>query len=68
MEHAKLYYKPDEDKPDYLTKVISSIVCLRDSIGQLPPDIYPIYHQKLTYFSHTFLINYFNQQQWPKQK
>ena len=40
VEHAKLYYKPDEDKPDYLTKVISSIVCLRDSIGQLPPDIY----------------------------
>lgn len=59
VEHAKLYYKPDEDKPDYLTKVISSIVCLRDSIGQLPPDIYPIYHQKLTYFSHTFFDKLF---------
>lgn len=54
IEHCKLYYESKKNDKDYLYKLISSIVCLRDQIGNLPPDLIPIYNQNLTYLSQTF--------------
>lgn len=54
IEHCLLHYKGMDEDPSYLYKLISSIVCLRDRIGNLQPDIFPIYNQSLTYLSHTF--------------
>lgn len=54
IEHCKLYYESRKQDPDYLYKLISSIVCLRDQIGILPPDIFPIYNQGLNYLSSFF--------------
>lgn len=54
IEHCLLYYKLERDQPDYLYKLISSIVCLRDQIGNMPPDLVPIYNQRLNYLSGTF--------------
>lgn len=54
VEHCQLYYANDITNQDYLYKVISSIVCLREHIGILPPDIFPIFNQNLKYLSHTF--------------
>ncbi|KAK6198563.1 class II histone deacetylase complex subunits 2 and 3-domain-containing protein [Scheffersomyces amazonensis] len=59
IEHCKVYYSKDSDKKDYLYKLISSIVCLRDYIGNLPPDIFPIYNQKLTFLSSKFFDEVF---------
>ncbi|KAK6453919.1 class II histone deacetylase complex subunits 2 and 3-domain-containing protein [Scheffersomyces xylosifermentans] len=59
IEHCKLYYAEDEGNEDYIYKLISSIVCLRDYIGNLPPDIFPIYNQKLTFLSHKFFDEVF---------
>lgn len=59
IEHCKLFYNKETDKEDYLYKLISSIVCLRDHIGTLPPDVFPIYNQKLTYLSHKFFDEVF---------
>lgn len=59
IEHCLLHYKGIEGEPSYLYKLISSIVCLRDRIGNLQPDIFPIYNQSLTYLSHTFFDHIF---------
>lgn len=57
IEHAQLFYEKDSDVgKNHLYKLISSIVCLRDHIGTLPPDMIPIYNQKLT-----FLLPFFNE-------
>lgn len=54
VEHCKLYYRERANQPDYLYKLISSIVCLREFIGNLPPDVFPIYNQKLRYLADKF--------------
>ncbi|KAG5420817.1 HDA3 [Candida metapsilosis] len=54
IEHIKLYYQNAVSDDDYLYKLISSVVCLRDFIGNIPPDIFPIYHQKLSYLGPNF--------------
>lgn len=59
IEHCLLHYKGIEGDSSYLYKLISSIVCLRDRIGNLQPDIFPIYNQSLTYLSHTFFDHVF---------
>ncbi|KAI5970935.1 HDA3 [Candida margitis] len=59
IEHIKLFYMNAVDEPDYLYKLISSVVCLRDFIGNIPPDIFPIYHQKLSYLGPNFLDQVF---------
>ncbi|RLV90562.1 HDA1 complex subunit 3 [Spathaspora sp. JA1] len=59
IEHCKLYYRKDAGQEDYIYKLISSIVCLRDHIGNLQPDVFPIYNQKLTYLSHKFFDDVF---------
>lgn len=70
IEHIKLYYLKAVNEDDYLYKLISSVVCLRDFIGNIPPDIFPIYHQKLTYlgpnfFDHVFGDNVSTYPPWP---
>lgn len=60
IENIKLYYAENKQDPDYLYNLISSIVCLRDFIGQLSPDVFPIYNQKLTYLSSKFFDKLFN--------
>lgn len=59
IEHCLLHYEDDKNDSSYLYKLISSIVCLRDQIGNLPPDIIPIYNQNLTYLSPTFFEQVF---------
>lgn len=59
IEHCKLYYSKQINEKNYLYKLISSIVCLRDQIGNLPPDIFPIYNQGLTYLSTNFFESVF---------
>ncbi|CAH6719897.1 HDA1 complex subunit 3 [[Candida] jaroonii] len=54
IEHCKLFYEGRENDADYLYNLISSVVCLRDQIGILPPDIFPIYNQGLNYLSTFF--------------
>lgn len=56
IEHCKLFFEPTQHDDNYLYKLISSIVCLREQIGILPPDIFPIYNQGLH-----FLDNFFEQ-------
>lgn len=58
IEHAKLMAR-HELLDSYLYKVISSIVCLRDQIGNLPPDIVPIYNKNLKFLAHTFVDHVF---------
>lgn len=57
IEHCKIFYSPEED--NYLYKLISSIVCLREFIGNILPDVFPIYNQKLTYLSSKFFDHLF---------
>lgn len=64
IEHCKIYYQNQEQEPDYLYKLISSIVCLRDQIGILPPDIFPIYNQGLNYL-HSFFHKMFEYNVYP---
>lgn len=59
IEHCLVHYQHHKRDNAYLYKLISSIVCLRDQIGNLPPDIFPIYNQNLTYLSHTFFDHVF---------
>ena len=59
IEHCLLHYEGMKKDTTYLYKLISSIVCLRDQIGNLPPDLFPIYNQNLTYLSHTFFDHVF---------
>lgn len=59
IEHCLLHYKDSKGSERYLYKLISCIVCLRDQIGILQPDLSPIYNQKLTYLSHMFLDHVF---------
>ncbi|KAM9936007.1 hypothetical protein OXX80_004435 [Metschnikowia pulcherrima] len=54
IEHCLAHYKGQETQKNYLYNLVSAIVCLRDQIGNLPPDLHPIYNQNLTYLSHTF--------------
>ncbi|CAH2353545.1 HDA1 complex subunit 3 [[Candida] railenensis] len=59
IEHVQFHYgqKPRKSDKAHLYNLISSIVCLRDHIGILPPDLIPIYNQNLNYLSHTFFDN-----------
>lgn len=57
IEHCKIFYDKEED--NYLYKLISSIVCLREFIGNILPDVFPIYNQKLTYLSSKFFDHLF---------
>ncbi|KAK6461250.1 class II histone deacetylase complex subunits 2 and 3-domain-containing protein [Scheffersomyces coipomensis] len=59
IEHCKLYYENETGQKDHLYKLISAIVCLRAYIGNLPPDIFPIYNQKLTFLSSKFFDEVF---------
>lgn len=59
VEHCQLYYSDMTTQNDYLYKIISSIVCLREHIGILPPDVFPIFNQHLKYLSHTFFDHAF---------
>lgn len=55
IEHAQLFYtEKDPDWKTNLYRLISSIVCLRDHIGTLPPDMIPIYNQGLTFLKPFF--------------
>ncbi|EGV65811.1 hypothetical protein CANTEDRAFT_133231 [Yamadazyma tenuis ATCC 10573] len=54
IEHCRIFYEGHENDTDYLYKLISSIVCLRDQIGILAPDIFPIYNQGLNYLTAFF--------------
>lgn len=54
IEHCLQHYSADKSSSSYLYKLISSIVCLRDQVGNLLPDLFPIYNQNLSYLSHTF--------------
>ncbi|CUM64407.1 uncharacterized protein PRCAT00002010001 [Priceomyces carsonii] len=60
IEHCQWYYSDQKHQKDYLYKLISSIVCLRDFIGNLPPDIFPIYNQNLNYLSSRFFDQVFS--------
>lgn len=59
IEHCQLFYSKQKHEKNYLYKLISSIVCLRDQIGNLPPDIIPIYNQNLQYLSQNFFDQLF---------
>lgn len=59
IEHCLVHYANQNDNPKYLYKLILSIVCLRDRIGNLMPDILPIYNRHLTFLSHTFFDHVF---------
>lgn len=59
IEHCLQHYADMKDDPSYLYKLISSIVCLRDQVGNLLPDLFPIYNQNLSYLSHTFFDQVF---------
>lgn len=59
VEHCQLFHSSDKHEAGYLYKLISSIVCLRESIGVLSPDLFPIYKQHLQYLSHTFFDQMF---------
>lgn len=59
IEHVQLYYNDKKDDKEYLYNLISAIVCLRDFIGNLPPDLVPIYNQNLNYLSETFFNKLF---------
>lgn len=70
IEHCLQHYAGDEGTESYLYKLISSIVCLRDQVGNLLPDLYPIYNQNLSYLSHTFFDHVFRRElrsfpRWP---
>ncbi|EDK47132.1 hypothetical protein LELG_05313 [Lodderomyces elongisporus NRRL YB-4239] len=63
VEQITLFYQDEKknNKPDYLYKIISSVVCLRDHIGNIPPDVFPIYNQKLKYLAPNFFDHLFNE-------
>ncbi|KAI3406936.2 HDA3 [Candida oxycetoniae] len=70
VEQITLVYQDDKNTPGYLYKLISSIVCLRDYIGNIPPDVFPIYNQKLKYLAPNFFNHLFNKDKsdfpaWP---
>lgn len=59
IEHCLEHYADARGSASYLYKLISSIVCLRDQVGNLLPDLVPIYNQNLTFLSHTFFDHVF---------
>lgn len=62
IEHIQLYYErnPSEaEGKDILYRLVLSIVCLRDHVGTLPPDIVPIFNQKLSYLASPFFGDVF---------
>ncbi|KAI5957303.1 HDA3 [Candida jiufengensis] len=69
VEHVKLHYENHKSLQDYLYKLISSVVCLRDYIGNLSPDVFPIYNQKLNYLKENFFNKLFENKNvypsWP---
>lgn len=70
IEHSLQHYAEFKNDPSYLYKLISSIVCLRDQVGNLLPDLFPIYNQNLSYLSHTFFDHVFKREsqtfpKWP---
>lgn len=63
IEHCILNNRPiKHHSQDYLYKLILSIVCLREFNGNLLPEIFPIYNQKLTYLSDKFFKHIFSSQ------
>ncbi|CAK9437577.1 uncharacterized protein LODBEIA_P19550 [Lodderomyces beijingensis] len=65
VEHITLRFENEKHKPNYLYKIISSVVCLRDHIGNIPPDVFPIYNQKLKYLAPNFFNILFNSYDFP---
>lgn len=59
IEHCLVHYASQKYAPGQLYRLVSSIVCLRDQIGNLPPDLCPIYNHHLDYLSHTFFEHVF---------
>lgn len=57
IEHCSLVTSTSEK--GHLYKLVSSIVCLREFNGNLLPDLFPIYNQKLTYLSDKFFKSVF---------
>lgn len=70
IEHCLQHYADAKDNKSRLYNLISSIVCLRDQVGNLLPDLFPIYNQNLSYLSHTFFDHVFHREvrafpKWP---
>ncbi|WPK24506.1 hypothetical protein PUMCH_001780 [Australozyma saopauloensis] len=70
IEHCLEHYSSEKNTASFLYKLISSIVCLRDQVGNLLPDLVPIYNHNLTYLSHTFFDHVFRRElrsfpKWP---
>lgn len=59
VEHCQLYYSGFKASSNYLYNLISGVVCLREQVGILPPDILPIYNQKLKYLQYRFFDHVF---------
>nr|6Z6F_D Chain D, HDA1 complex subunit 3,HDA1 complex subunit 3 [Saccharomyces cerevisiae S288C]6Z6H_D Chain D, HDA1 complex subunit 3,HDA1 complex subunit 3 [Saccharomyces cerevisiae S288C]6Z6H_J Chain J, HDA1 complex subunit 3,HDA1 complex subunit 3 [Saccharomyces cerevisiae S288C]6Z6P_M Chain M, HDA1 complex subunit 3,HDA1 complex subunit 3 [Saccharomyces cerevisiae S288C] len=51
IDHCRLFFgkKFDKNSREYLENVTAAMVILRDRLGTLPPDLRPIYSQKLHY-------------------
>lgn len=51
VEHGMLYFGKLYDKKsnEYLESLTAAVVVLRDRVGTLPPDLRPVYSQKLKY-------------------
>ncbi|KAI8386784.1 related to HDA1 complex subunit 3 [Nakaseomyces glabratus] len=51
VEHGMLYFGKlyDKNSNDYLEALTAAVVVLRDRVGTLPPDLRPVYSQKLVY-------------------
>lgn len=51
VEHGMLYFGKINDKnsKEYLESLTAAVVVLRDRVGTLPPDLRPVYSQKLKY-------------------
>ena len=51
IDHCTLFFgkKFDKNSREYLENVTAAMVILRDRLGTLPPDLRPIYSQKLHY-------------------
>lgn len=46
VEHIALKFS-DDTNGDFLKKVLAAVVCLRWSVGSIPADLKPLYHQHL---------------------
>lgn len=51
IDHCELYFERihGKDSREFLESITAAVVVLRDRVGALPPDLRPIYAQKLRY-------------------